>query len=175
MQALRVAMALGFGLFAVGVSVSGQDSDRNVSRESIGLQTTRDGYLPGAEVESEARPRSSSATACFQLHKSGLTWFVNAELNLDFYPYPVTGGTISGAICDSPNWQLTGGLVGPDLIIKGHHVGPGFGCVERVTIRGRFGPPAGYAGAYRFDKNEHDHDHRILFLGFDHPCGREPQ
>ena len=112
---------------------------------------------------------ATSGTACFQLNNGAVTWFVNATIDLNAYPYAVTGGTISGTICDSPNWVLTGGSVGSSITINGRHTGAG-SCVATVTIVAPFGAPAGYTGNYGFDGATPTIPHRSLFLGFNRSC-----
>jgi hypothetical protein len=159
------------GLLLVGVTASAQHLDGDGSRERPSLQTTPDGSLLGAEVETERRPEAPFATACFQLnHESETIFYINVILSLDSYPYNITGGSISGIICDSPNWMVTGDLVGPKLLINGTHTGPNPGCADTISILGRFSPPAGYAGTYGFNGSKDDFTQTTLFLGFDRAC-----
>jgi len=116
-------------------------------------------------------PLAANASACFQLNSgSGTTWFVNASVDLNAYPYAILGGSISGTICDSPNWTLTGGSVGASLTINGSHTGAVASCVGTVAIVGSFGPPDSYPGTYGFDGANNQFTHRTLFLGYNRAC-----
>lgn len=112
---------------------------------------------------------ANTGTACFQLNNTGGTWFVNATIDLNAYPYAIVGGSISGTICDSPNWALTGGSVGSSITVNGSHTGPG-ACAATVTVIAPFGAPAGYTGTYGFNGANNSFTHRSLFLGFNRSC-----
>lgn len=129
---------------------------------------TPDGETGGPQVANSAI-LATSVTACFQLNNGSSTFFINATLNVNAYPYTIIGGSISGTICDSPNWTLTGGTVGSDITINGSHVGTAT-CASTVAIVAPFGPPAGYAGTYGFNGANNSFSHRTLFLGFNRFC-----
>jgi hypothetical protein len=119
--------------------------------------------------QSVITPRAVTGTACFQHNNPGGTWFIQASINLDAYPYAVTGGSIVGTICDSPNWVLTGGSVGNSITINATHTGVG-SCVTTVTIVAPFNAPASYPGTYGFDGANNQFSHRSQFLGFNRSC-----
>ena len=77
--------------------------------------------------------------------------------------------SISGSICGSPSWRLTGGTVGGNITIHGSPFGAG-ACASTITIVAPFGPPAGYAGTYGFNGASNSFPHRTLFLGFNRPA-----
>jgi hypothetical protein len=130
------------------------------------------GVSPNGDLngQSAITPRAVAGTACFQHNNpNGGTWFIQASINLDAYPYAITGGSIVGTICDSPNWALTGGSVGNSLTINGTHTGAG-SCAGTVTIIAPANSPNSYPGTYGFDGANNSFTHRTLFLGFNRSC-----
>src|SRR5262245_26268446 len=123
----------------------------------------------GSRQMSGIEPQATSGTACFQLNNGGATFFINASINLNAYPYAILGGSISGNICDSPNWALTSGSVGSSLTINGSHTGA-LACAPTISIVGSFGPVASYPGTYGFNGANNSFTTRTLFLGFNRPC-----
>src|SRR3954469_7661789 len=63
----------------------------------------------GAEAGKVAAKALGVTKACVELHNGGAVFDFDLTINPDVYPFPITGGTIKGSICDSPNWQVTGG------------------------------------------------------------------
>lgn len=113
-------------------------------------------------------PRAANATACFQLNNgAAATFFINANIDLNAYPYNIVGGNIGGTICDAPNWTLTSGTVGGSLVINGTHTGAG-ACAATIQITGSFGAPDTYPGTYGFPAAAFSH--RTMFLGFNRSC-----
>jgi len=158
---------------ACGVDIEREAEAQPASTEtaqSLGRQNlSPSGEVIGLNQAPLPPPPAANATACFQLNNGAQTWFVNAVLDINAYPYTIVGGGISGTICDSPNWALTGGTVGPGLTINGTHTGAGL-CAATVSIVGPFGPPSGYAGTYGFNGVSNTFPHRTLFLGFNRAC-----
>jgi hypothetical protein len=126
------------------------------------------GQPPGAEAEApgqfdpqgrrisaeEARALAPTgvAKACLELHNGAtVTWKIDVTYNPNSYPFTITGGSIKGTICGSPNWVVTGGSMGPNLTITAKRTGGGGGCANTVTIVGHYQNPPSYAGTYGFD------------------------
>ena len=80
----------------------------------------------------------SPATACLQLHLGSTVFNFNMTINADVYPYPITGGTITGSICQAP-WTVTGGSLGNGLVIHGQRT-PVSGCATTIAVVGNFKP-----------------------------------
>jgi hypothetical protein len=114
-------------------------------------------------------PFATNATACFQLNNGGVTFFINATIDLNAYPYAIVGGNISGGICDAPNWALTGVSMGNSISINGTHTGAG-ACASTISIVGNFGAPDDYAGTYGFNGANNSFPHRTMFLGYNRSC-----
>jgi hypothetical protein len=103
--------------------------------------------------------------ACLQLHLGGVVFNFNVTINPNAYPYPITGGTITGSICGAP-WQVTGGSLGNSLQISGHKSPPVAGCASTINVVGNYNPPGGYIGTYGFNGSSTMFSHHTLFLGF---------
>ena len=109
----------------------------------------------------------SPATACLQLHLGSTVFNFNMAINADVYPYPITGGSITGSICQAP-WTVTGGSLGNGLVIHGQRT-PVSGCATTIAVVGNYNNPSSYIGTYGFDGSSTMFDHRTLFLGYDRP------
>jgi len=107
----------------------------------------------------------SPAKACLQLHLGSTVFNFNLDINADTYPYPVTGGTITGNICGAP-WHVTGGSLGSSLTIHGAINTPVSGCSSTISVVGNANVPSGYAGTYGFGGSSTMFNHHTLFLGF---------
>ena len=62
--------------------------------------------------------------------------------NPNSYPFVITGGSIKGTICDSPNWVVTGGTLGPNLTVTASARAAGQALRNTVTIVGHPESPA---------------------------------
>lgn len=122
----------------------------------------------GAEAAAPLATSASPATACLQLHLGSTVFNFNVNINADVYPYPITGGTITGSICQAP-WTVTGGSLGNALTIKGQRT-PVSGCATSISVVGNFNNPSSYIGTYGFDGSSTMFDHHTLFLGYDRPA-----
>lgn len=168
LEASREAEAHEAASSALAEAAGGHDQDQP--------RRVRQDFTPnGEELGLEQGPApvtlATTATACLQLNVNASTFFINATLNVTQYPYAITGGSISGSICDSPNWVLTGGRIGDSITINGSHTGtPGACGASTITIEGPFGPPAGYTGMYGFNGSNNSFSHRTLFLGYNRSC-----
>lgn len=120
-----------------------------------------------APVRSDARSLST-ATACFELHGPGNTWYIRAQLDASAYPFVIVGGQIEGEICDSPHWTLTGGSLGASLTIDATHTGTGT-CATAIAISGQAINPSAYLGTFAPPGVINGFKHRTLFLGYNRP------
>ena len=147
-----VGVGLGVGVgVAVGVAVG------------VGVGGGAGAPVTGSDVSQ----RAASTTVCLQLHNAGTTFNIRANIDPNIYPYPITGGNISGTICGSPNWTLTGGSIGSNLQISGTFTGGG-ACAANISIAGTFAVPSSYNGSYGFPFL--GFPHHTLFLGFQPTC-----
>lgn len=120
-------------------------------------------------VQERAAPTlAASALACLELHRSDGTWAIQVSFNPNTYPFTITGGSITGTICGSPNWTVTGGTLGSSLTLNATYTGAG-SCAQSATIVGNFASPAAYSGTYGFNGNSSLIEHKILFKGWG-PC-----
>ena len=99
----------------------------------------------------------SPATACLQLHLGSTVFNFNMTINADVYPYPITGGSITGSICQAP-WTVTGGSLGNGLVIHGQRT-PVSGCATTIAVVGNYNNPSSYLGTYGFDGSSTMFDH----------------
>jgi len=121
----------------------------------------------GAEAAGPLAASASPATACLQLHLGSTIFNFNVNINADVYPFPITGGTITGSICQAP-WTVTGGSLGNALTIQGQR-SPIAGCATSIAVVGNFNNPSSYAGTYGFNGSSTMFDHHTLILGYNRP------
>jgi hypothetical protein len=122
---------------------------------------------PEAAAPTFAAPAVSPAKACLQLHLGSTVFNFNVNINADVYPYPITGGTITGSICQAP-WTVTGGSLGNSLTIHGQRA-PVTACSTSISVVGNFDNPSSYIGTYGFNGSSTMFSHHTLFLGYDRP------
>jgi hypothetical protein len=124
--------------------------------------------------EADAKAAAAAATtaaakACLELYNGPAVDFkINITYNPNSYPFVITGGTISGTICGSPNWVVTGGSMGPTLTVTGKRTGGG-SCADTITVVGHYQNPPSYAGTYGFDGASTSFPHTTTFC-----CGACP-
>jgi hypothetical protein len=121
-----------------------------------------------AEKAAAAQPLPAvAAHACLQLYNGNtVLWSIDAIINPNIYPYPITGGTIKGTICGSPNVTITSGALGSTLKVTAKL--PNF-CANPVNIIGTSTVPVGYQGTYGFYNSTNQFTHHTLFLGYNKP------
>jgi len=69
---------------------------------------------------------TASASACLTLYNGpSVKWQISVTFNPNTYPFFITGGSIKGTICGSPKGVVTGGTIGPNLLIHGNLDGGG--------------------------------------------------
>jgi hypothetical protein len=117
----------------------------------------------GKLITAEEALALGAATACLTLYNGpNVKWKINVTFNPNTYPFVITGGTIKGTICGSPKGVVTGGSMGPTLLITGNLDG-GPGCATTVTIVGNYQDPPSYAGTYGFDGSSTEFLHTTLY------------
>ncbi len=118
----------------------------------------------------EVKAATATAKACLELYNGpGVTWNIDVTYNPNSYPFVITGGSIKGTICDSPNWVVTGGTLGPNLTVNAKRTGGGGACANTVTIVGHYQNPPSYAGTYGFDGASTSFPHTAVYC-----CGACP-
>ena len=113
-----------------------------------------------------------SKSACLELHNGpGVTWNITVTFDPNSAAFTVTGGSIKGTICGSPNWKVTGGFLRPTLKITAQQTPPAGPCASSVTIVGNYQNPPSYKGTYGFNGSSTMFSHTTLFLGYSpFPC-----
>jgi len=115
------------------------------------------------EDEAKRLAITAEAAACLTLYNGpSVKWQINITFNPNSYPFVITGGTITGGICGSPKGVVTGGSMGPTLVVHGNLNGGG-SCASTVTIVGNYQNPASYAGTYGFDGSSTGFPHTTLY------------
>ncbi|QRN96590.1 hypothetical protein JRI60_47625 [Archangium violaceum] len=123
----------------------------------------------GSVQQSGFSTLAASSLACLELHTvGGGTWQIQAIIDPNSYPFNIIGGNISGTICNSPNWAVTGGTLGSSVTINASYTGTA-SCAGTASIVGSFAAPAAYSGTYGFNGSSTSFGHRILFKGWG-PC-----
>jgi hypothetical protein len=98
------------------------------------------GPLSAEEKASTKEPTARVAMppamyACLEMDYDASTtamWYINAKVGA---AGNITSATVSGAICGSPNWTVTGSLW-PQENIVGTRTGSGGSCNTKITIKG---------------------------------------
>ena len=115
------------------------------------------------EAQAKAAPPTAQAEACLTLYNGpAVKWQISVTFNPNTYPFVITKGSITGTICGSPKGIVTGGSIGPNLLIEGNLDG-GSGCASTVTIVGHYQNPASYAGTYGFNGSSTEFPHTTLY------------
>lgn len=118
----------------------------------------------GAEAQKAVAAAVPPAHACLQLYNGpSVLWSIDVTFNPNVYPYVISGGTIKGTICGSPNVTVTGGTLGASLNVTANLPS---GCATPVKIVGNSNVPVGYQGTYGFGGPSTGFTHHTLFLGY---------
>jgi hypothetical protein len=118
---------------------------------------------PGA-APAAALPPPTPATACLQLHNGGVVANFNVQFDPNTTNFPITGGTISGGLCQASTWHINpGGHLGPNLAITATRPA-GNNCSTNLTVAGNFANPSSYTGTYGFPGT--GFQQHTLFLGY---------
>jgi hypothetical protein len=142
------------------------------AREPLALAPSAQQFnAQGEQVQGgAAAAATATAHACLEFYNSPTnTWKIDVTFNPLSYPYVITGGTIKGTICGSPNWVVTGGSMGGSLLVNANRTGAPAPCANTVTIVGTFRNPSSYAGTYGFDGQSTSFTHTSLYC-----CGTCP-
>jgi hypothetical protein len=146
-------LACTFGM-VLTIGASGQQADTN-------------GGLGGTGAAPLAAAPPAPTRACLQLHIDSTIFNFNVTINPNVYPYAITGGTITGSICQAP-WTVTGGSLSNSLRVNGQHP-PSPNCSTTIAVVGNFENPSSYIGTYGFNGSSTQFNHHTLFLGYDRP------
>jgi len=105
-------------------------------------------------------------TVCFNMVEAGIDWNWELEVVTGGGMATVTGGNISGTICDSPNWSVTGGNINPTSIdLSGVYDGVE-SCADNVDLIGdRNGGGFTWTGTYGFFGANDSFPQSISFVG----------
>lgn len=154
-----------YALFLCLVLVAGWIAYAKTAPDTTKPKPNPNGEVGTEAVEKAAAPAAAAtAHACLQLYNgNSVLWNIDAIINPNIYPYPITGGTIKGTICSSPNVTITGGTLGSSLSITGNLPG---GCANPVKIVGSSTVPVGYQGTYGFFGSSTSFQHHTLFIGY---------
>ncbi len=120
---------------------------------------------PGAAPLAAPAP-PPPAHACLQLHNGGAIFNFNVTFNPNVTNFPITGGTITGTLCSAAQWHVTGGHLGPTLLITATRPA-GASCATQLTVQGNFANPSSYTGTYGFPGT--GFTQHTLFLGYQKP------
>jgi hypothetical protein len=110
-----------------------------------------------------AVPALAPAHACLQLHNGVAIFNFDVIFDPNVTNFPITGGTITGNICNAPQWKVTGGKLGPNLTITATRPAGG-SCATQLTVAGNFANPSSYTGTYGFPGA--GFQQHTLFLGY---------
>jgi len=116
----------------------------------------------------------SPSKVCLQLHLGAAVFNFNLNFDADIYPYPITGGAITGSIC-SGAWHVTGGFMGTTLEINGQINTLNSNCMSFIKVVGASAVNLpSYVGSYGFSQTSTNvpsnmFTHHTLFLGIERP------
>jgi hypothetical protein len=121
---------------------------------------------PGALATTAALQHS--AKACLQLQygtPNSAQLIFNFDVTFDptVTNFPITGGTISGGLCNASQWHVTGGNLGPNLTLTATRPAGG-NCSTQLTVAGNAANPSSYTGTYGFPGT--GFPQHTLFLGY---------
>ena len=118
---------------------------------------------PGA-APLAALPPPAPVHACLQLHNGNAVFNFNVVINPNVTGFPITGGKITGTLCGANQWNVTGGHLGPNLVITATQQPPNPACAHQLTVAGNFASPSSYTGTYGFPGT--GFQQHTLFLGY---------
>ncbi len=131
---------------------------------------------PGEQPAKPTTDKPTRKKARFELYHEtaqDFKWAIDVEFDPRVYPYKILGGSISGSICGSPNWEVTGGSFGAGLVIKAKNTKPQPNCSEFVAITGSATSPSTYGGTYYFSQEgiaeNPQNRHNTLLVAFADP------
>ena len=110
-----------------------------------------------------AAPPPPPVHACLQLHNGNAVFNFNVVINPNVTGFPITGGKITGTLCQAGQWNVTGGHLGPNLAITATRAS-GNSCATQLTVAGNYANPSSYTGTYGFPGT--GFQQHTLFLGY---------
>ncbi len=125
------------------------------------------GNIVAPGVARAAPPPPPLAHACLQLHNGGAIFNFDVTFDPNVTNFPITGGTITGTLCNPSQWQVTGGHLGPNLLITATRSGGV--CATQLSVTGTFANPDSYTGSYVWKFPMTTYSHHTLFLGYQKP------
>jgi hypothetical protein len=153
--------------FALGLMPGGVNAQQPQGAAPAAALPDTNGSTSTGGVAPLAAVGASPSTACLQLHLGATVFNFNLNINADVYPYAITGGSITGSICQAP-WTVTGGSLSNNLAIQGQHA-PVTGCSTTISVMGTFDNPSSWIGTYGFNGSSTMFSHHTLFLGYNRP------
>ncbi len=111
-------------------------------------------------------------TVCAQSTSNlGIDWRHTMTVNVSGGAATIVSGFITGTICDSPNWSITGGSFSSSgMLLNAIHTGSG-SCASTLTMIGDHNPSPKYkwTGTYGWNgaTDSFPHDTQLLKVG---PC-----
>jgi hypothetical protein len=110
-------------------------------------------------------PPAPPAHACLELFEihGGAVFNFDVTFNQNVTNFPITGGKITGSLCNASQWTVTGGHLGPTLLITATRPSGG-NCSTQLTVQGNFANPSSYTGTYGFPGT--GFQQHTLFLGY---------
>ena len=120
----------------------------------------------------ESLPEGRSVTFCMNSTSIyGIDWFWELEGVRNGMQVDIVGGNITGTICGSGGWDVTGGTItATSMTMSAQYVGGG-SCATPLNLIGSRNPPAPrvWSGTYGWygSNNDFPHDTEFVNIG---PC-----
>lgn len=111
----------------------------------------------------------TNVPVCLVLNPGGVQFNFKLQIH-GTYPYTITGGTITGSLCDAANWTVTGGHLSSTLQILAKYNGHA-SCAATMNVTGNYNIPSAYIGTYGFGIGAQPppntpFPHDTLFVGY---------
>ncbi len=120
----------------------------------------------------ESLPEGRSTTFCMHSTSSyGIDWYWELQGVRNGMEVDVVGGNISGTICGSMDWDVTGGVITlTSMTLSANYVGGG-SCATPLNLIGSRTPPAPpvWSGTYGWFGSNSDFPHDTEFVNIG-PC-----
>lgn len=158
----RAIVLSGLAGLLFGVCSSAAFAQTKPAPAAAGGQPDAGGNIHAPGAAALALPQASPAHACLQLHNS-LIFNFDVTFDPNVTNFPISGGTITGGLCDASQWHVTGGHLGPSLLITATRPAGG-NCATQLTVTGNFANPSSYTGTYGFPGT--GFQQHTLFLGY---------
>ncbi|MER7394818.1 hypothetical protein ABT381_04790 [Streptomyces sp. NPDC000151] len=132
---------------------------RFINAQGSEVKTRDEAFAAQRDVSAEAL----RVTAKMRLNNGALTFDMEVTYNPNTYPHVVTGGRITSGICGAP-WDITGGELGPRLVLRAARPGGSGTCAQSMTVVGQFQVPLSYRGTYGFNGQSASFPHTTQYL-----------